>query len=406
MRIFTAVRHAIDPSWYYGGLWSGNFYPALREMGHELIESQVDLAATSRFMDVAGGFTPQELEVRARTTDQILAELAAAHAQSPVDLFLSYFYNAHFDPAGFDRIRALAVPSINFYCNSIHQFALVAEIAAAVDIAWHAEREARASYLEAGARPVWVQMAADPNVYHPIDAAKQPQACFVGQNYADRADWMAALIGAGIPVEIYGPGWGGPESAPAADPATAATEYLGRPRPLPGSVGGYSKMVRDVLSRDGVVQGSRLLARRLAHRQNQERQKALFALHAHGPVPFDQQLEVFGRSEVCLNFSNVWLDGPGSELVPHVRLRDFEAPMCRTCYLTGHTGEITEFYEVGQEIDTYRTTDELVDKTRFYLANPAAADRLREAGYRRALADHTWVNRFSELFAKANLPDA
>jgi spore maturation protein CgeB len=104
---------------------------------------------------------------------------------------------------------------------------------------------------------------------------------------------------------------------------------------------------------------------------------------------------------VVLNFSNVWADGlPGSALIPHVRLRDFEGPMCRACYLTGHTDEIGEFYEVGREIDTYRTQEELVDKTRYYLTHPEAAEKLREAGYQRALRDHTWTRRFQELFQK------
>ena len=108
--------------------------------------------------------------------------------------------------------------------------------------------------------------------------------------------------------------------------------------------------------------------------------------------------------ELCLNFSNVWGDGrPGSPLIPHVRLRDFEAPMCRTCHLTGHTDEITEFYEVGKEIDTYRSPSELVDKARFYLSHPEAAEQLRDAGFRRAVRDHTWKRRFEELFAKLAL---
>jgi len=37
MRIFCAVRHSNDPKRFYGALWSGNFYPALRELGHELV---------------------------------------------------------------------------------------------------------------------------------------------------------------------------------------------------------------------------------------------------------------------------------------------------------------------------------------------------------------------------------
>jgi len=354
-------------------------------------------------MDVPGDYTPGELALRGRLTEQLLSELEAAHRQRPIDLFLSYFYNAHFEASAFDRIRALGIPSINYYCNSIHQFANVAEIAAKVDVSWHAERDARASYLGVGATPVWVQMAADPQVYHPIDAVRQPVACFVGQNYADRAVWMAALIKAGVPIELYGPGWGVSDSAGIAAAPDGESEYLGRPQPVPGSAAGYSKAIREIIARDGVIEGTRRIVTRLANRQSQGQYADLFVPHARGAIPFSQMLEVFGHSEVCLNFSNVLLNGPGSQLVPHVRLRDFEAPMCRACYLTGHTDEITEFYDVGREIDTYLTPDELVEKTRFYLAHPDAAERLREGGYRRAVGSHTWTHRFTELFTKTQL---
>src|SRR5882724_8945418 len=50
MRIFCAVRHSNDSRHYYGGLWSGNLYPALRQRDHEIIESQVDLLSPSRFV--------------------------------------------------------------------------------------------------------------------------------------------------------------------------------------------------------------------------------------------------------------------------------------------------------------------------------------------------------------------
>jgi spore maturation protein CgeB len=102
--------------------------------------------------------------------------------------------------------------------------------------------------------------------------------------------------------------------------------------------------------------------------------------------------------------SNVWADGrAGSLLIPHVRLRDFEAPMCGACYLTGYSDEIEEFYEVGKEIETYRTEDELIDKTGHYLRNAASAERLRNAGLRRARRDHTWRHRFEKLFREIGL---
>jgi len=114
--------------------------------------------------------------------------------------------------------------------------------------------------------------------------------------------------------------------------------------------------------------------------------------------------KTFAGYEVVVNFSNVWLGGaPGSALIPHVRLRDFEAPMSRTCYLTGYTEELSEFYDIGKEVDTYRTVEELVDKARFYLTNPVAAERLREAGFRRAVRDHTWRSRFQQLFRSIDI---
>src|ERR687895_302932 len=107
MRIFSAIRHSKDPALFHGQLWSGNFYPALRALGHQIVESQMDLLPASRFMTVPGGFTAEEIAVRGRITKQTLAEVREPHRRAPVHLFLSYFYNSHFDPAGFAEIRRM-----------------------------------------------------------------------------------------------------------------------------------------------------------------------------------------------------------------------------------------------------------------------------------------------------------
>lgn len=406
MRIFCAIRHSVNPEQYYGGLWTANFYPALRELGHEIVESQTDLSPTSRFMDVAGDFTPEELELRADTTERILDEVRQAHANRPLDVCLTYFYNSHFDPVGFDELRRMGIPAINFYCNSMYQFDLVRGIAARVDFAWHAERDAHRFYVDAGANPVWVQMAADPNLYRPIpDILRLPKACFVGQRYCDRDRWIASLIRAGVPVDVYGAGWGRSDDADTAfrsQTRECESEYLGREKPAPGSWQSYLSVLRQDVALAGLSRGVLRSARQLNYRRGTRALTPLIASTARGNAR--DVTSVFARHEVCLNFSNVWSDGrPGSQLISHIRLRDFEAPMSRTCYLTGHSDEITEFYDVGREIDTYRSPEELVDKTRYYLRHQQAAENLREAGYRRAMRDHTWRNRFEELFRKTGI---
>jgi hypothetical protein len=402
VRVFCAVRHSIDPGRYYGGLWSANFYPALRQLGHEVVESQTDLLAASRFMHIAADFTPEEKEVRAKITESIMSELRNEHARRPVDLFLSYFYNAHFDPAGVDEIRRLGIPSINFYCNSIYQFENVAAIAAAVDFSWHAERDARDSYLSVGAKPIWVQMGADPDVYRPVENVKrEPVAVFVGQRYADRDRMAATLIQANVPLALYGPGWSGDQSGNGAGKAEQTKVDLGRRAHVAGSRAAYWEAVRQNWASSGFFRGTQRTLRQIQYRNESRRLMPLFRAAARGAVKFEDQRQIFSSYELVLNFSNVWADGrPGSKLIPHVRLRDFEAPMCRSCYLTGHTDEIVEFYQLGNEIDTYASHEELVDKSRFYLANWKAAEKLRNAGFERARRDHTWARRFEELFQK------
>lgn len=348
-------------------------------------------------MDVPGNFSPEEFELRARTTEQILAEVRAAHARQPVHLFLSYFYNAHFDPAGFDELGRMGIPSVNFYCNSMYQFELVSGIAAKVNYSWHAEKHARPLYKAVGGNPVWVQMGADPHIYRPIEGVTRlPNASFVGLRYADRDRWMAALVRAGVPVEIYGPGWGGDPPAVGSNKAPGSTSLT--------QAKNYLAEIRRNFSRNGLVGGLARTKRQYDYLGQTRKLLPLFKPLARGPVPFERICEVFSSHEVILNFSNVWSDGrTGSKLIPHVRLRDFEAPMCRTCFLTGNTDEIAEFYKVGKEIETYNSTEEFIDKVRFYLSHPQAAERLRELGYQRARLDHTWVRRFEQLFREIGM---
>jgi spore maturation protein CgeB len=223
----------------------------------------------------------------------------------------------------------------------------------------------------------------------------------VGQRYADRDRWLATLIEAGIPIDIYGAGWhiddGEHDSC-----LPKGVVYLGRRQILPGTLRSYLQLVTKELKRDDRRRALRNLVVQAAYRRETRRVAQKLRPHAKGKA--SDLSSVFGAYEICLNFSNVWANGrPGSPLKSHVRLRDFEAPMCRTCYLTGHNDEITDFYAIGGEVDTYRDKLELVDKMRFYFANPYAAERLREAGYRRALRDHTWRRRFEELFQNIGL---
>ena len=65
---------------------------------------------------------------------------------------------------------------------------------------------------------------------------------------------------------------------------------------------------------------------------------------------------------------------------------------------TGYMDELAEMFEPDKEVLVYRNQHELLDKMRFYLAHPEQAEVIRQAGRKRALAEHTYHERFRKLF--------
>ena len=89
----------------------------------------------------------------------------------------------------------------------------------------------------------------------------------------------------------------------------------------------------------------------------------------------------------------------------HLRLREFEAPMSGALYLTEDQPELHEYFEPGKEVLTYTDRQDLLETARYYLAHQEQSERIRSAGWRRALHQHTWQHRFTQLFAVLGLSD-
>ena len=108
---------------------------------------------------------------------------------------------------------------------------------------------------------------------------------------------------------------------------------------------------------------------------------------------------------MSLGFSVVSEKTGKGEPNSHLRLRDFEAPMCGALYATGYTDELADYFEPDKEVLVYRDQHELLDKVRYYLAHPDEAEKVRRAGHARAMRDHTYHCRFQKLFREIGLED-
>ena len=82
-----------------------------------------------------------------------------------------------------------------------------------------------------------------------------------------------------------------------------------------------------------------------------------------------------------------------------LKLRDFDGPMSGSLYLTHANPDLDGLYRAGQEIATYRDTQECVARARHLLAADGERENMARAGRARASTDHTWERRFGQLFA-------
>jgi spore maturation protein CgeB len=81
------------------------------------------------------------------------------------------------------------------------------------------------------------------------------------------------------------------------------------------------------------------------------------------------------------------------------RLRDIEAPMLGACYLTEWTEGLEHMYELGKEIETYRTAEELTTKLSELRLDPERRSAMRERAQRRALSDHSVARSIARIGA-------
>jgi len=80
-----------------------------------------------------------------------------------------------------------------------------------------------------------------------------------------------------------------------------------------------------------------------------------------------------------------------------INLRIFETLSAQRFLLTDHTPELAELFKIGTEIESYSSSEELVDKVRYYLKNEDKRDKIARQGHQLFLQKYTWNARIKEL---------
>ena len=111
---------------------------------------------------------------------------------------------------------------------------------------------------------------------------------------------------------------------------------------------------------------------------------------------------ILRASRISLNFSRSSQTGLAINAAgrrQQIKARTFEVPHAGGLLLTEAAPGLDRYFVIGREIATFTTKKELIERTRYLLDHPDARDQIAFAGHQRAIAEHTYLNRFSLILA-------
>lgn len=291
-------------------------------------------------------------------------ELWQIVAREKPDLLFAFMYTDELDPATLARItNETKTKTVAWFADDYWRFFNYSKHwAPRFTYAVTTYHKAIEWYRAAGITNVLLsQWACNTNEYKPAQVAAQDiPASFVGQYKPARAEAIAALRTAGVGVEAYGFGW--PSGRVSKEDALR--------------LAARSKINLNLNARAGFFSPSviaRIFLRRSINR-------------------LVSDFHLIENLQAYLHFPTL-----------HTHARPFELAGMGAFVISGYSDGIERYYQEGKEMVFYRTTPELVEKARYYLAHDAEREAIRKAGYERTIREHTYEARFRELFARCGL---
>lgn len=111
----------------------------------------------------------------------------------------------------------------------------------------------------------------------------------------------------------------------------------------------------------------------------------------HGFVWGKEMYKVFSQAKIVVNrHINV-----AGNIANNMRM--FDATGVGSLLITDSKPNMSEFFEVSEEVITYTSELDLVRKVKYYLDHPREREKIAMAGKKRTLRDHTYAKRMKEL---------
>ena len=102
--------------------------------------------------------------------------------------------------------------------------------------------------------------------------------------------------------------------------------------------------------------------------------------------------KIFRLSKINLNMT-------AKSIKTALPLRIWDILACGGFVMTNYQSEIPEYFEIGADLETYSSKEELLDKCHYYLTHEEERMQIAANGRKKALQQHTLELRLAELVA-------
>jgi hypothetical protein len=352
------------------GFWRRYFVQGLLEAGHEVLEvPNVDWAEGLTY-PVGNALDSW----RSRTWEIVKRFVQRELTKRPIHLFVGYFYPKQVEMTAIRDFQQTGIPCVNFFCDNVREFVKPPAEYGAFALHWVPEFEALPMYRKAGLTyvhapmPCWVSPA-----LRDSPRIETEPATFLGSADVLRRDLLGRALQAGADFVVRGPGWLGNADT---------TNEPQKTRSRTSVVNNQIDLVRQ--------RGFRGLLKKLQARARPLRSPLISESQIRATVFDDDYIRITREAMVTIGINRVptAFHSARRPLV-YSRLRDVEAPMLGACYLTEWTEGLERMYELGNEIETYRTAEELTSKLNELRLDPVRRSAMRQRAQCRALSDHS-----------------
>jgi spore maturation protein CgeB len=129
------------------------------------------------------------------------------------------------------------------------------------------------------------------------------------------------------------------------------------------------------------------------HELPQKPLRDLFPSRTHPAVYGIDMYELFASSSVVIDRHTDRIHGEVGNM------RMFEATGVGACLLVDRGSNLGDLFVDGEEVVSYESVDDCVEKIKFLTENSAFAAEIGRRGQARTLADHTYSNRARQILS-------